>query len=136
MFDLSASIPNAMLLFGEGSNVAVMAGTLITAYYLLPDELNFENLNYLKDSSATINARWENQSFEDMLPTVGVIAAGFVVSGVIRLISADHAGKLAQKNIADGKIQFTPKLILPAFDSTSKYGYDLDGVGLGMRINF
>lgn len=99
------------------SSIALTAGTLIGAYYLLPDELRFESLDYFSDSRSTIRERWENQSFEDLLPTMGVMAAGFLVNGVIRLFSAAHAGKLAQKNIAEGKIQFEPKLMLPAFDS-------------------
>ena len=99
------------------SNIAVITGTLIGAYYLLPDELKFDNLDYFNDSYSTINESWENQSFVDMLPTIGVMAAGFMVDGVIRFFSASHAEKLAQKNIAEGKIQFEPKLILPAFDS-------------------
>jgi len=99
------------------SSIAVTAGTLIGAYYLLPDELRFDSLDYFGDSRATIKERWENQSSNDLMPTMGVMAAGFVVNGVIRLFSAAHAGKLAQKNIAEGKIQFEPKLMLPAFDS-------------------
>ena len=71
-----------------------------------------------------------------MLPTVGAIATGIVVSGIVKLLSATHAGKLAQKNIADGKIQFEPKLILPAFDSSEEHGSNQAGFGLGMGIGF
>ena len=118
------------------SDLAITTGTLIGAYYLLPDELKFDRLNYFRDSSAAINERWENQSFMDMLPTMGVVAAGIVVSGVIRLLSATHAGKLAQKNIAEGKIQFEPKLILPAFDSSEDHDFGQSGYGLGMSMCF
>lgn len=118
------------------TDIAVITGTLIGAYYLLPDELKFDRLNYFRDSSATINERWENQSFMDMLPTMGVIAGGIVISGIVRLISATHAGKLAQRNIAEGKIQFEPKLILPAFDSSEEHGSNQGGFGLGMGIGF
>ena len=118
------------------SDLAITAGTLIGAYSLLPDELKFDRLNYFRDSSAAINERWENQSFMDMLPTMGVVAAGIVVSGVIRLLSATHAGKLAQKNIAEGKIQFEPKLILPAFDSSEEFSSNRGGFGFGMGIGF
>ena len=118
------------------SDITLIAGTLIGAYYLLPDELRFDRLNYISDSRSTIRERWDNQSFEDMLPTMGVMAAGFVVSGVVRLLSASHAGKLAQKNIAEGEIQFEPKLILPAFDSSEEYSSNRSGFGLGMGIAF
>ena len=118
------------------SDMAVTAGILAGAYYLLPDELRFDKLNYINDSIATINARWENQSIMDMLPAMGVIAGGVVVSGIVRLLSAAHAGKLAQKNIADGKIQFEPKLIVPAFDYSVENGLNQGGFGLGMGIGF
>ena len=57
-----------------------------------------------------------------------------VVSGVVKLLSAAHAGKLAQINIADGKFQFEPKLILPTFDSSEERVLNQGGVGLGMGI--
>lgn len=118
------------------TNLAITTGTLIGAYNLLPDELKFDKLNYFRDSSAAINERWENQSFMDMLPSMGVIAGGIVVSGIVRLISSAHAGKLAQKKIAEGRIQFEPKLILPAFDSSEEHGSSQRGFGLGMGIGF
>ena len=65
-----------------------------------------------------------------------VVAAGIVVSGVVRYFSAAHAGKLAQKNIAKGKIQFEPKLILPAFDSSGEDDCNKGGFGLGMGMCF
>jgi hypothetical protein len=118
------------------SDIAIITGTLIGAYYLLPDELRFDSLDYFRDSRATIKERWENQSSDDLMPTMGVVAAGFVVTGVIRLLSATNAGKLAQKNIAEGKIQFEPKLILPAFDSSGEHGCNRGGFGLGMGMGF
>ena len=118
------------------SNIAVTAGTLVGAYYLLPDELQFESLDYFNDSRSTIHERWENQSAEDLLPSLGVIAAGVVVNGAVRLFSAAHAGKLAQKNIAEGKIQFEPKLMLPVFDSFGGHGFKPGCFGLGMRMGF
>ena len=118
------------------SDMVITAGTLIGAYSFLPDELKFNRLNYFRDSIATINERWENQSIMDMLPGMGAIAGGFVVSGIIRLISATHAGKLAQKNIAEGKVQFEPKLILPAFDSSEENSPNQGGFGLGVGIGF
>ena len=118
------------------SHLSVTAGTLIGAYFMLPDELQFDNLNYISDSYSTINERWENQSIKDMLPTMGVIAGGFIVNSVIRYLSSAHAGKLAQKNIADGKIKFEPKLILPVFGSSEGNGTHQSEIGFGMGIGF
>ena len=118
------------------TDISVITGTLIGAYHMLPDELKFDNLNYYSDSHSKITDRWESQSFEDMLPTMGVLAGGVVVSAVIRMLSASHAGKLAQKNIAEGKIKFDPKLILPAFDSSEDNESGSSGFGLGVGMSF
>jgi len=59
-----------------------------------------------------------------------------VVNCAVRFFSAAHAGKLAQKNIAEGKIQFEPKLMLPAFDSFGRHGFKPGCFGLGMRMGF
>jgi hypothetical protein len=59
-----------------------------------------------------------------------------VVNGAVRFFSAAHAGKLAQKNIAEGKIQFEPKLMFPAFDSFGGHGFKPGCFGLGMRMGF
>jgi hypothetical protein len=118
------------------THLTVTAGTLIGAYYMLPDELQFDQLNYINDSYSTINGRWENQSIKDMLPTMGVLAGGFIVNAVVRYLSSVHAEKLAQKNIADGKIQFEPKLILPAFGSSEEYGSHHGDFGFGIGIGF
>lgn len=118
------------------SHLTVTAGTLIGAYYMLPNELQFSNLNYISDSYTTINERWENQSIKDMLPTMGVLAGGFIVNSVIRYLSATHAGKLAQKNIAEGKIKFEPKLILPVFGYSEGNGSHQSDFGFGMGMGF
>ncbi len=118
------------------SNIAVISGTLITAYFMLPDEVNFDNLDYENDSKAVIQTAWDNQSFNDLLPAMGVMAAGIVVNGVIRMISADHAGKLAQKNIAESKIKFEPKIMIPIFNSSYGDCSNQGGFGLGMGMRF
>ena len=102
----------------------------------LPDELQFDKLNYITDSYITINDRWENQSIKDMLPTIGVLAGGLIVNSVVRYLSSTHAEKLAQKNIAEGNIKFEPKLILPVFGSSDGNGSHNGEFGFGMGIGF
>jgi hypothetical protein len=118
------------------SHITVVAGTLIGAYYMLPDELQFDKLNYISDSYFTINERWENQSIKDMLPSMGILAGGFVVNSIIRYLSSAHAGKLAQKNITEGKIKFEPKIILPVFGFSEENGKHHSEFGFGMGMGF
>ncbi|UCF96473.1 MAG: hypothetical protein JSV89_15000 [Spirochaetaceae bacterium] len=87
-------------------------GILLGAYFLLPDELQFDQLNYFKDSFATIEDEWKKQSFVDLLPSLGVLAGGGVIQLVLRGVSSNHAAKLAERNIAEGKVTFEPKLYM------------------------
>ena len=102
-------------------------GTLLGAYFLLPGELRFDQLNYFTDSYATIENAWKSQSFVDLLPTLGVLAGGGMVQVVLRGVSGNHAAKLAERNIAEGKVTFEPKLyMLPV-------GPGAMGFGMGMQ---
>ena len=102
-------------------------GTLLGAYFLLPNELQFDQLNYFKDSYDTIENRWKQQSFVDLLPSLGVLAGGGLVQVILRGVSSNHAAKLAEQKIAAGEITFEPKLsILPG-------GPGAMGFGMGMN---
>ncbi|MBI9099131.1 MAG: hypothetical protein JEY91_11670 [Spirochaetaceae bacterium] len=116
------------------SNLTVGAGALIGAYYMLPHELKFDQLNYIKDSRSTIRTAWHDQSIEDMLPTMSFLLAGIVVNSVIRLISSNHAGKLAQKNIANGTIQFEPRITLPLPGSSGEESSSQNSLGIVMKM--
>jgi len=94
------------------TDLAIGAGTLVGAYFLLPDELQFSSLDYFTTSHVTIKERWENQSFVDLLPSLGVLAGGGVLQMILRGVSGSHAAKLARKNIAEGKITFEPKAFM------------------------
>ena len=95
-----------------GADLAVAAGTLVGAYFLLPEELQFKHLDYFNSSYAAIRDRWEAQSFVDLLPTVAVLAGGGLVKGVLGGLSAKHAGKVARRNIEQGRVTFEPNLFL------------------------
>jgi hypothetical protein len=102
--------------YGSGAaflaaDLAVAAGTLVGAYYLLPENLRFQQLDYLNDSWTMIRTRWEGHSFVDYLPTMAVMAGGGLVKGVLGKISSAHAGKLARRNIEQGKVSFEPSLL-------------------------
>lgn len=103
------------------------AGTLLGAYFLLPGELQFDQLNYFKDPYSTIQQRWEDQSFVDLLPSLGVLAGGVLIQVVLRGVSSKHAVRLAERNIAEGNITFEPKMyMLPI-------GPGAMGFGMGMK---
>ena len=111
------------------ADVAVAAGSMIGAYFLLPSELQFTSLNYFNESHSTIKAFWESQSIEDLLPAMGVAAGGSLVHMLLRIFASKHAAELAHQNIADGKIAFDakiePQLLVAA-----------DGLGLGVSISY
>jgi hypothetical protein len=103
--------------YGSGAaflaaDLAVVAGTLIGAYYLLPDDLRFQQLDYFNTSFSTIRDTWEGHSFMDYLPSLGLLAGGGIVKAILGQLSSTHAGKLARRNIDAGKISFAPDLLL------------------------
>jgi hypothetical protein len=110
------------------ADILVAAGTLVGAYFLLPDELQFTHLNYFTAPYSTIETRWKSQSFVDMLPSLGVLAAGWLVDGGLRLFSSKHAGKLARRNVENGTITFEPQMIMMPFGP--------GGMGMGMQMKY
>ena len=110
------------------SKIAVFAGTLVGTYFLLPQELQFGQIDYLNASKDTIKSAWGSQSFMDLLPSIGVMAGGMLLQTGIRIFAASHAGKLAAQNIADGKITFEPLTLM-----TGAGGRGM-GFGFGFRL--
>ena len=108
-------------------DVLTGVGALLGAYFLLPDELQFDQLNYFNDSFQNIENEWKSQSFMDLLPSLGVLAGGGLVQVILRGVAGSHAAKLAEQKIAAGEITFQPKLsILPM-------GPGAMGFGMGMK---
>jgi len=112
----------ALFLAGD---IVVVTGTLVGAYFLLPADLQFNSLNYFTSPFSTIRTTWENHSFVDLLPSMGLMAGGFLLKGIIGHFSAAGAARGALRNIADGKVTFTPNL-----------GFMGHGFGMGMRMRF
>jgi hypothetical protein len=107
--------------------VVTGVGGVLGAYFLLPDEVQFDQLNYFKDSFDSIETAWKAQSFVDLLPSLGALAGTGVVQAILRGVSSNHAASLAEQRIAAGEITFEPKLtILPG-------GPGAMGFGMGMR---
>ena len=95
-------------------NLAIVAGTAVGLYYLLPPELRFDALDYLDASKAEIRTAWEtaedNATLREALPFMGVATGGFLLQQIVAHISARHAAALATENIRNGSVIFTPRV--------------------------
>jgi TM2 domain-containing membrane protein YozV len=108
-------------------DVVTGVGTILGAYFLLPDEVQFDELNYFNDSFSDIETAWKRRSFKDFLPTLCVLAGEGLIQAILRGISSEHAANLAEQRIAAGEITFEPKLsVLPG-------GAGAMGFGMGMK---
>ena len=95
------------------STLALTAGQLIGAYFLLPDDLQFDRLDYWDTGLSTIGERWSDHSLQDYAPAFGVMVAGMLLKTGLRFLSSAHAGRLAEENVRSGRITFEPQLIAP-----------------------
>lgn len=93
------------------ADIAAFTGTVLGSYFLLPDNLRFDQLNYFKTNFGDIRTAWEGHSFVDYLPSMAVMAGGGAVMAILGKIAGEHAGRLAERNIADGTVTFQPKLL-------------------------
>jgi len=89
-------------------NVATMTGTLLAAYFLLPDNVRFDQTNPFTNSLESVDQAWKSNSFVDYLPSIGAFLGGVTLNVVLRVLSANHAESLARENIANGNVEFQP----------------------------
>jgi hypothetical protein len=92
------------------ADLAVIAGTVIGAYYLLPADLRFDRIDYFGSNFTTINNAWSGHSFTDYLPAFAALIGGMVVDQTIRHWSAADARRGAARAIDAGRVQVTPRL--------------------------
>jgi len=111
-------------------DLAIVAGTLVGAYFLLPADLQFGSTNYFTESFTNIENKWMGHSFVDYLKPAAVMAAGMVVDHVIRHFAAENAGDLARENIKAKKVTFRPEpfMVIPGPRGP------MMGFGMGMRF--
>ncbi len=74
------------------ADAAVVSGTLIGAYRLLPEH------------------SWRSNDFVDYLPSIGVVAGGTAAWMLLRWLSSTNAEAAARSNIESGKVTFQPVL--------------------------
>lgn len=106
-------------------DIALMTGTLIAAYALLPSNVKFSSLDYFGNPIETIRSLWESNSSSSYLPSAAVMLGGMIVKAVIGHSAAEAAARQARENIAAGKVTFTPNLEFLG-----------RGVGVGMSVRF
>jgi hypothetical protein len=94
------------------ADLAVVAGTLVGAYFLLPDNLRFQQLDYFHTPFKTIRDAWEGNTFTDYLPSLAALAGGGLAKAILGQVSSTHAGKLARRNIDAGTVTFEPDLLV------------------------
>ncbi len=92
------------------ADAAVVTGTLIGAYRLLPSDVRSDPHS------------WRSNSFVDYLPSIGVVAGGTVAMMLLRWFSSTNAEAAARSNIESGKVSFQPVLF--------------PEMGMGFRLRF
>jgi TM2 domain-containing membrane protein YozV len=105
-------------------------GSLVGWYLLLPEDLQFGSLDYLNEPFSDIEDAWKGHSLSDYLPSIGVMAGGMLVNGIVRVLSAGAAGKSARRNIRDETVQFEAR---PFLFLSGPHG---PGMGMRMRMRF
>lgn len=90
------------------AHLATVAGSAVLWYFVLPAELRFDQLNYYTASWATIKSRWEGESLEGYLPSIGVMVGGAAVDMIWRAWSSRSAVGEAKAGIDGGRVSFQP----------------------------
>lgn len=104
--------PVAGALFLAGG-IAIKTGTLLGVYFLLPEALRFDQLDYFNTPGSQIKETWTNElediTFAQALPIYGVVFGGALADLILSGFSARHAGRLAARRIDSGEVTFEPR---------------------------
>jgi hypothetical protein len=105
--------------FGIGENgrgaaflvgsVVVAAGTMVGAYLLLPEEVQFGEVDYIDDSFREIGTAWRGESVASLLPSFGVLLGGGLVHAILGELASSDAERIARRQIETGEKTFEPK---------------------------
>lgn len=109
-------------------SIAVSAGTLIGAYFVLPDGVQFHQVDYINDSFREIGEAWRGESVRTLFPAFAVLVGGGALQAVLGELASRDAGRRAQAQIDAGVVQFEPQPFI---------GPDAEGrLMLGARVGF
>ena len=92
------------------ADLVTLAGTFVTAYYLLPRDLRFDRLDYFGDSITTIDSAWNGHTVTDYLPAMGAMLIGLTIDQTLRHWSAAAARRDAAGFVDAGSVTFTPRV--------------------------
>lgn len=90
-------------------SILVTAGTVVGAYILLPEGVQFGEVDYIDDSFRDIGNAWRSESFASLLPAMGVLLGGSIVNAILAEIASQDAEARARRQIESGERRFEPK---------------------------
>ena len=90
-------------------DVALVGGTLLGAYALLPASLKFDALDPFSSSYSNIESAWKGASFLSLLPSIAVLVGGEAVRILYVNFVAAHAAHEARLAIDEGRVTFEAK---------------------------
>jgi hypothetical protein len=85
-------------------HLALVGGSLVGAYFLLPADLRFDSTDYLNAPISSLRTKWTGHSLMEYLPAAGVMAGGALIDFGLRLFSSGDAAQSAQKKISAGSV--------------------------------
>lgn len=100
--------PGRGVAFTAGS-IAIVAGTLVGTYFVLPNKVQFHETDYINDSFQEIGQAWRDQSIFSLLPAFGVLVGGGIVHGILGEVAATDAESRARAQIESGTKRFEPR---------------------------
>lgn len=100
--------PGAGAAFLSGS-IVLSAGTLIGAYFLLPDDVQFGEVDYINDSFREIGTAWRGESIASFFPAFAALVGGALGQAILGEIASQDAERRARAQIESGRVQFTPQ---------------------------
>lgn len=87
-----------------GSHLAVGVGSLLGTYFLLPADLRFDALDYLRTPAAGIETAWKSHSLLDYLPSMALCFGGHLLDMGLRALAAHNASAVARQRIEGGAV--------------------------------
>jgi hypothetical protein len=92
-----------------GAEAAIIGGSAVALWYLAPPGLLDFSMT-MEQRHAAMGAYLTKDRIGEILPAMGVVAGGALLSFINRAIAADGARKGAQANLASGKVKFEASL--------------------------
>lgn len=90
-------------------SILVAAGTVLGAYFVLPNDVQFDELDYIDDSFRDISRAWRGQSVESLWPAFGVLLGGGLVQAILGELASEDAERRARDQLDSGEKRFEPK---------------------------